>query len=156
MIFGNIESLDREETYPAKIWEALQYLKNNDMNAVEAGRIVLDGEKMFINVVDTTTEAREGRKAETHNSYLDIQYLAKGNETMGFAVNSPSIAPAAAYDENKDITLYTEVPGEMYLDMKGGDFAVFFPQDIHRPKCATGENAPVRKVIVKIHMDLLK
>lgn len=156
MIFGNIKALDDKTAYPAKIWEALEYLRDNDMNAVEAGKIVLEGDKMFINVVDTETEQRETRKAETHNNYLDIQFLARGEESIGFAIDNGASKAAGEYDEKKDITFFTEVAGEMYLDMKAGDFAVFFPRDIHRPKCATKENVPVRKVIVKIHMDLLK
>ena len=155
MIFGNIKALDKKETYPIKVYEALQYLKENDMNNVEPGKIILDGEKMFITVVDTTTESREKRKAETHNRYLDIQFLAKGREAMGVGINTGKAIPAVEYDEKKDITFYDEVPNENYINMSEGDFVILFPNDIHRPKCAVDEEVSVRKVIVKIHMDLI-
>jgi YhcH/YjgK/YiaL family protein len=155
MIYGNIKSLDKKETYPQKVYEALQYLKENDMNNVEPGRIVLDGEKMYITVVDTMTEAREKRKAETHNNYLDIQFLAKGEEAMGVGINIGNAVPATEYDETKDITFYNKVPNENYINMSEGDFVVLYPNDIHRPKCAVNEEKAVRKVVVKIHMDLI-
>ncbi|MDI6936784.1 YhcH/YjgK/YiaL family protein, partial [Serratia sp. Se-PFBMAAmG] len=39
---------------------------------------------------------------------------------------------------------------ETWIRMVPGTFAVFFPQDIHRPNCAPDLPAAIRKVVVKI------
>ena len=36
------------------------------------------------------------------------------------------------------------------IKMEKGSFAVFFPQDAHAPGIATGDPAPVKKVVVKV------
>ena len=37
-----------------------------------------------------------------------------------------------------------------------GCFCVFFPTDVHRPQVADGEPMEVRKVVVKVSLELLK
>ena len=34
--------------------------------------------------------------------------------------------------------------------MRPGNFAVFFPEDIHRPGCADGQSGKIRKIVVKV------
>ena len=38
----------------------------------------------------------------------------------------------------RDVMYYSEVAGENFIQLKPGDFAVYFTNDIHRPNCAPG------------------
>ncbi len=42
------------------------------------------------------------------------------------------------------------VADESWLTMRPGNFAVFFPQDVHRPACINQRPCAIRKVVVKI------
>ena len=57
---------------------------------------------------------------------------------------------AQDYDAERDILFYTDVQNEVELIMRPGNFAVFFPEDIHRPGCADGQAAKIRKIVVKV------
>ena len=45
-----------------------------------------------------------------------------------------------------------EADGESDLVMEAGNWAVFYPNDIHRPCCLAGTSGKVRKVVVKIRL----
>lgn len=45
--------------------------------------------------------------------------------------------------------------GEPMLLMTPGTYAVFFPEDVHRPFCQAGEPAGIKKIVVKILLDSL-
>jgi beta-galactosidase beta subunit len=53
MIFGNLNNTGNEAAYPEPVKRALNYLKANDMLAMEAGVYELDGRKMYVQVIDT-------------------------------------------------------------------------------------------------------
>jgi YhcH/YjgK/YiaL family protein len=52
-------------------------------------------------------------------------------------------------DEN-DVVFYEdpELYGQVLL--KEGDLIVVAPEDAHKPRCAAGKPAPVKKVVVKV------
>ena len=50
---------------------------------------------------------------------------------------------------------YIKVENECFIEARPGCFSVFFPEDIHRPACASGPPMTVRKVVVKISVKLL-
>ena len=49
-----------------------------------------------------------------------------------------------------------DVENEGFITSTPGCFCVFFPTDIHRPQVADGEPMKVRKVVVKVSVELLK
>ena len=62
---------------------------------------------------------------------------------------------AERFDE-RDLIFYKEVENEGFITSTPGCFCVFFPTDVHRPQVADGEPIKVRKVVVKVSVDLLK
>lgn len=157
MILGNVCNLGSLDYLGPKMKEILEYLRDTDFTKMEAGKHELEGKDLFVNIVDTVTEPAENRKAEAHKRYADIQFVASGKESIGVAIDTGNNTPSVEYNEEKDIVFYKDVEKEVLLDLHPGDFGIFFPEDIHRPKCHNnGVESPVRKVIVKINMDILK
>jgi YhcH/YjgK/YiaL family protein len=39
--------------------------------------------------------------------------------------------------------------------MTEGSYAIFFPQDVHRPGCIKNKATPIRKVVVKVALSEL-
>lgn len=156
MIFGNLMNPGKETAYPEPVKRALDYLKANDMLAMEAGVYEIDGKMMYVQVIDTNTNLIENKRPEVHRNYVDLQYSPAGNELIGYVPDLGEFNSSEGYLEERDILFYDHVENEVFLNMTQGSFAVFFPWDVHRPACAMGHPAPVRKIVMKIHMSLFE
>ncbi len=144
MVVDRLENLEQYAALNPLFAQAIEFLKSNDLNALEIGKIALNGKELYVNVAQTKPKAKEEAKLETHRDYIDIQIPLSGLEIMGYTAAAD--LPEAEYNAEKDITFF---PGlaESYIDVKPGMFAIFFPQDGHAPGI-TPEG--VKKVIVKV------
>ena len=142
MIFSSIHTKDDFKNYPAAVQRAIEYLKNNDFTKMETGVYEIEGKLMYAQVFDAETEPLEARKPEYHEKYLDVQFLVTGREKLGF---TPDTGNYEVAERN-----------EGFITSTPGCFCVFFPTDIHRPQVADGEPMKVRKVVVKVSVELLK
>lgn len=155
MIFSKLNGSDTFAAYPEAIRTALAYLRNTDMMQVPLGRHDLDGDRMFVNVMDMTTHPFEGSHPELHKKYIDLMYWPEGGERIGVAPYLGSEPVYEAHPEN-DITLLDTVQNESVLTATAGCFGVFFPWDAHRPGLFLGDSPTTsRKCVIKISMDLL-
>ena len=113
------------------------------------GRYDIDGDRLFALVQSYTTTPAATRKLEHHRKYADIQFLFAGEEIIehvpldGLAVDTP-------YTEPKDYGLVRDPAVRSAVILRPGGWAIFFPQDAHKPGCALGDPVVVRKVVVKV------
>lgn len=160
MILGNLSKLGEMDYLAPKLKEILIYLRENNLRDRELGRIELEGESLFINIEENDMAPREERRPEAHRRYLDIQLVLDGEESIGVAVDSRDEnieGVLEEYSEERDIIFYSNVKRENMIDLFPGDFAIFFPEDIHRPRCMVGEAiGRAKKAIVKMKLELLK
>ncbi|MBO6102201.1 MAG: YhcH/YjgK/YiaL family protein [Opitutales bacterium] len=94
------------------------------------------------------TKPAEEKKLEVHRKYIDIQFLAAGEEAIYFG-NAADFSVKTPYDESKDAEFLEGSPNET-LVLKSGEFAVFFPEDAHRAGCVFKSPREVQKVVVKV------
>ncbi|MDR3559833.1 MAG: YhcH/YjgK/YiaL family protein [Negativicutes bacterium] len=153
MIFGHIDHFAKaRELYPQSLQKGLAFLRDTDFSAMSVGRHEIDGDKMFALVQEYQPDVKENRKAETHEKYIDIQYIVSGEEIMGYANLTATAEIAENRLADKDALFYKNVENETELQASAGMFAVFFPWDVHRPGCVKKAGALVRKVVLKIKM----
>ena len=149
---------DKEKhIYPKAIVKALEYLKNMDLTTIENGTYEIEGQEIYAKIFETQTACSEERIPETHGEFIDIQYLIEGKEIIGFVRNSGEQQVSENLLETKDNIFYeSHLIDEIQLIMTPGTFAVFFPNDIHRPACSSGENLKIRKAVVKVDFGLIQ
>lgn len=147
MIVGNIHHL--QSWLPEELRQAIEYVKANVNETTEKGKHEIDGSRLFYLISEDMTEPFEKRRAEYHARYLDIQIVLKGQEGMTFSV-LPAGKPDTDWLADKDIAFLAEGEQEKTLVLNEGDFVVFYPQEVHKPLCAVGAPAPVRKAVVKL------
>lgn len=131
------------------LWDKLfKFLAETDPNTLEAGKIVLEDGRLWINVLEYTPKSAEDTKIESHKKFIDLQYTFVGNELMGLANN---VIPTGDYDPVKDKTNYkTEEPIE-YVPADPKRFFLYFPADMHQPSVRSKENPGIsRKIVGKI------
>lgn len=156
MIFGNIDNIeDIEKVCPEPIMKAINYLKDNDFNNMETGVYSIVGDDIYAQVVDRVTKEKYEAKAEVHRKYVEIQFSVGGNEIIGYASDTGNNVVTEELLEEKDSIFYNDVENETDLIMKAGSFAIFFPEDVHRPWCAYNKPCKVRKINVKINRALI-
>lgn len=148
MFFGHISQVV-ENRYPKAVLAALDYLKNTDFDKLAAGRYPLHGES-YVQVLDLETQTKENYLPEVHRQYLDMQYWHRGSERMGVAPDLGNNKMAQDYDAERDILFYADVENEQEIFCREGNFAVFFPEDVHRGACRAEETGKIKKVVVKI------
>ena len=157
MIFGKVDSLARDKVYlPEALVKGLEYLQKTDFSKLAVGKYEIEGSPIYALVQEYQTAPKAEKKVEAHNKYIDIQYIAQGDEVIGFAPFSPESKVKENLLDQKDAIYYETVKGEMDLVMSSGMYAVFFPDEIHRPGCNYENGSQVKKVVVKIPMDLLE
>ena len=149
MIVGNIHHL--QSWLPASLREAIEHVKAHVTDATPLGKHDIDGNNLFYLISEDTTEPMADRRAEYHARYLDIQIVLKGQEGMTFSV-LPAGAPDIDWLAEKDIAFLAEGAQEKTVILSEGDFVVFYPGEVHKPLCAVGTPAKVRKAVVKMLM----
>ena len=147
MIVGNIHHL--QSWLPEELRQAIEYIKANVTETTEKGKHEIDGSRLFYLISEDMTEPFEKRRAEYHARYLDIQIVLKGQEGMTFSV-LPAGKPDTDWLADKDIAFLAAGEQEKTQILNEGDFVVFYPQEVHKPLCAVGAPAPVRKAVVKL------
>lgn len=147
MIVGNIHNL--QSWLPQELAQAIDYVKQHVTDATPTGKHDIDGSRLFYLVSDDMTQPFAERRAEYHARYLDIQIVLKGQEGMTFST-LPNGTPDTDWLADKDIAFLPAGKQEKTVVLSEGDFVVFYPGEVHKPLCAVGEAAPVRKVVVKL------
>lgn len=162
MIISDVKHFEQERhLWPPAVARGIDYIVNRKLSEAEVGRYDLEGDNghlMFANVQEVVTCPFEQQMPESHMIYTDIQFLASGEERLSFY----KLHPGAIVVENKfdthDIAFYESDPSERETEilLKPGMFAVCFPSDIHRPNCSVSKETANKKIVIKIHKDLLQ
>jgi YhcH/YjgK/YiaL family protein len=134
-------------------WDkAFTFLKTGDLTKLEIKRYDIDGDNLYAPISEYQTKNPEDAKFEAHKKYIDIQYVISGTEQMSVAPMAQKKEVLVPYDAVKDVEFMT-VSGSSDYKATPERFFIFFPSDIHRPGVKTGENSPVRKVVVKVKVE---
>jgi len=146
MIIDTIDNFGKYANINPLFKDVADFLANNDLNTIEAGKHPIVGERLFINA--TTAKGRQPDEAviETHKRMIDIQIPLSTAETYGYTPLCD--LPAGEYNEAKDITKLPGLAAQSYVTCTPGMFAIFFPQDGHAPCISTDEE--IKKVIFKV------
>jgi len=130
-----------------RLTKALSFLQETDVLALAAGtRIELDGNRVFVMVQHYDSKPKSAGVWEAHRKYFDIQYVAQGQELMGYA--NLSQLQAGTYAADKD---FLPLQGEgSFVLMPPGTFIILGPQDAHMPQIAVNDPSPVVKIVCKV------
>ena len=86
MILDSLENRARYYALNPRLEKAFDYLLSTDLGALPAGRHAIDGDDVFINVMDVDLKRSADAKLEIHDRYLDIQVLVRGErEAFGWS-----------------------------------------------------------------------
>ncbi|MFW2488910.1 YhcH/YjgK/YiaL family protein [Clostridium chromiireducens] len=149
MICENININRNYSSINKNFEKAFEYLRGQNLKELAVGKYEIEGEKIFAMIQEYTTEREEQKNWESHEKYIDIQLIVDGQEVMGFAPVS-CLEIKEDFRMDKDLIFYNETTNGANIKFKSGDYAIFFPEDGHKPGCALNECSKVKKVVVKV------
>jgi YhcH/YjgK/YiaL family protein len=146
MICDRLDNAAWYSGLPRRIVRALEFLRDNDPLSLALGRLDVDGDRLFALVQEYTTRDESECRWEAHRRYCDVQYVASGVERIDVA-HIADMQVVELYDAAKDVAFFSGAGDS--LTLRAGAFAIFAPQDVHRPCVAAFAREPVRKIVLK-------
>lgn len=119
-------------------------LRGMDLDDMPNGRHEIDGEDVFLNIMDT--ELKHVTTWEAHRNYIDLQLVLQHEETIAWAPLD-QIQGFCDYDPQRDIQLSEGTSQGSPIHLQKGMFGIFFPEDAHQPGLGSGKG---RKAVFKI------
>ncbi len=128
---------------------AFDYLAQFDPETAD-GRVPLEGENVFALIQSYVPTPSAQRAFEAHRTYADLQFVAVGEELI-FHSPLKKLRETTPYSATNDAALYAGDDDSSLL-MGSGRFAIFNPNDGHKPGCVWRSSSPVKKVVIKIRL----
>jgi YhcH/YjgK/YiaL family protein len=126
---------------------AIDFLKETDFSKIEDGKYEIDGENIYYIKTKYLTKQTEEAQLEAHKKYIDVQFVLKGKEKIGYAAFT-SQKVFKEYDIENDYMLFDEECD--FFKFSEGMFAIFFPEDLHKPGIIVNGAEEVKKVVIKV------
>jgi biofilm protein TabA len=150
MIFDRIENMSRHVLPQADA--IMAFLNANDPLGLPVGEIEINGRELFVRPSEYETKKPEEGKFETHRVYADLQFVVRGSEIMQTAP-SDALEPLTDYDTKGDYQFFKASRDIASRLVRTGEFAIFWPNEAHRPCCSPQETpVKVKKLVFKIRI----
>lgn len=154
MLFGDLTRDDFAHSLPPVLAHFCHKVNSLDLANLPLGQQELeDGIKM--NVMEFTTAAAETKQAELHRKFIDIQVLISGEEAIEYSVTEPNLALYTEYNEQDDYQLTPEVEHKNVVVLRPKMFAIFLPNEPHKPGVSVSGDKVLKKLVVKVPVELL-
>ena len=127
--------------------KAFDYINQNDIANLPVGvSEIAEGLKVIVNTASGKTKEASLAKFECHDKNIDIQICVKGLETVGWKPREKCVTPNGDYNPEKDVRFFSDAP-DMFFQLTDGQFAIFFPEDVHAPMIGEDE---IKKIVIKV------
>ena len=82
MIFDEIRNIGQYQGISKNLDTAIAFLQKTDVTTLPVGKTEIDGDNVFITVMEVVTKDKEELRFEYHKEYMDIQMDIEGTETF--------------------------------------------------------------------------
>ena len=151
MICDALENLNRYRGLHKNLETAIDYLTAyyvaHDLSDLPLGRTEVDGENVFINVMEAGLNPDSAR-LEYHKKYADLQIDLTGGEGWGYET-----APGTEVEPYQPDIGKKDSEDAVFGALGEGRFVLFFPGELHKPGVARPGCDHVRKAVIKIRME---
>lgn len=131
---------------------AIKYLMETQLETLPLGKTEIDGDRVFLQVMEADTHELAKDGYEIHREYMDIQIDIEGCEVIGTALGGvsligeyrPDFQKAAVYDGAENICRCIMGPGRFIICMAG---------EAHAPGGCQQQPQRIKKCVVKVALD---
>ena len=149
MIWDHLKNLSRYN-FP-QTERIIEFIAKHDCLSLPNEPIEMDGQNLFVRVMEYVPKPASENRFETHVRYADLQYVVSGIELMQ-VTPLKALTVLGDYDSKGDYQFYK--PHEDHATdviVNAGEFTIFYPGEAHRPSCLYQNNKGiVKKLVFKI------
>ena len=150
MVVLKLQEVKRYESLNPHFKAAFDWILSTDFKSLPIGKTEISGSDVFANVQEYETKPESEAFFETHQKYIDIQFLISGCEKIGWA-HKNSLEEVEPYNADTD---FHKLQGtsEQYVTLEPETACILFPEDGHAPclNVEDGKKQKVRKICMKI------
>jgi biofilm protein TabA len=128
---------------------AIDYLLHADFGTMDPAKYPVDGDRVFTLVQTPDTRLKADARWESHQNYIDIQYLIEGEEIIGFQ-KTDSMTVSVPYSAEKDIVFYDDNGKGSFTRLFPGAFVIYFPSEAHMPLISPSTPQRIKKAVIKV------
>ena len=147
MLYDSLENLNKYTGMFANLDTAIEFIEKTNLSTLPLGKTVIDGDNVFVNVMEVEPQPGDGRTFETHSKYMDLQVDIEGVELC--EVSLGEVDCAEEYDEEKDYAAWNGETGCAVV-LGEGRFAVFMVEEPHKPGIKAEGYPKIKKAVFKI------
>ncbi|MEG0395851.1 MAG: YhcH/YjgK/YiaL family protein [Oscillospiraceae bacterium] len=147
MIYDTLENLNQYTGLYENLDKAIDFIEKTNLTSLPLGKTVIDGDNVFVNVMEAEPKPTEELAFETHSLYMDLQTDIEGTELLEVALGG--VEELTPFNAETDFgTWNAETSGAGILGV--GRFVVFLTEEPHKPTIAAEGCAKVKKCVFKI------
>lgn len=147
MILDTVKNVKLYKSLHERLSLGLEYISKTDFSSLEMGTYKIDGDDVFAILQTYDTKDESDCRLESHQKYIDIQYMISGEELVGVTPLSNQEVTEDLLKEN-DVVFYNGVSDKIKL--AANSFMIFYPTDVHAPCIKVDKPTKVIKVVVKV------
>ena len=150
MVIDKLSEINKYANLHPRFAKAIDYIVTSSFLNMEPGTVLVDGEDIKAIIMEGNCVPKEESLSgfECHNTYIDIQIIVKGKETVGWRARTSCSMAKGEYSEEKDVLFYADAP-TIFFELQAGMFSIYFPEDVHAPMIGEG---PIKKVVMKVRV----
>ena len=152
MIFDSLNNAAQYKSLHAGIDQVLEAAKAYTPENYPSGRVVIDGENVFMNMAAYETHSTEKAVFEAHQQYADVMVMVEGTETIYVKHTDKLSHVYQEYDPKIEALLADFDSDATPVRLEAGSFVVLLPQDAHSPGCHADGPVNVKKIIGKVKL----
>ncbi|MDP3480425.1 MAG: YhcH/YjgK/YiaL family protein [Desulfoprunum sp.] len=147
MIFDSLTNFSVYQLLHPMFKDVQAFISTTNLHDLPIGKHPINELGAYASVNEYLTKSIEESFIECHRKYIDLQILVWGEEKVGVAPKHSCVEQF--YDATKDLQKLIGMVD--YITLVPGLFAIFFPDDAHKPSVKSGvEAVSVKKIVFKI------
>ena len=146
MEIGKLDNIERVSLHHPGLKLLFDFVKGKDFRKLPQGKIVVDGENVFVMNNEMPGVAENEQPLEMHRKYIDVHILLEGKEKIGWKPLEEISHYIKEYSESDDCAL-SDDKARFYVELHPGEFCIVYPEDPHAPAISDGL---IRKLIGKV------
>lgn len=141
-----VDKLENMKNYPL-LREAYVALEKFGLDAPKGSHKISD--TLVLNVNEYNSNENKDGAYEAHEKWIDLQMVVSGMEYTRCAKLNAGVIKSE-YNPDIDALFMTVDKNYDNVCLYNGNFAVFYPEDLHLPGLAIDKSEPIKKYVFKI------
>ena len=149
MVYDKLSNLNNYKGFHKNLDKAIHFISTNDLSKLPLGKTSIDGDLVYINVMETKAQPLEERRYEVHKNYMDIQIDLVGTERID--TGDCHNVSLENYDQENDAA-FADSEFMASCIVGPGNFVICMAREPHKPNIQVTEDTYLKKAVCKVHI----